>query len=99
VALNQRQLVRRIARRLPFTTQRQVEEIINLIDESWQEALLRGERVLLPGIGNLSLEVQQMQRGGVMRDRGTSRQIRRVYGRFRPSAALKKRMEEAADEA
>jgi nucleoid DNA-binding protein len=97
--MNQRQLVRRVARRLPFTTQRQVEEIITLMGESWQEALLRGERVLLPGIGSLSLEVQQMQRAGVMHERGTSREIRRVYGRFRPSAALKERMEEAADEA
>jgi nucleoid DNA-binding protein len=97
--MNQRQLVQRIAQRLPFTTQRQVEEIITLMGESWQEALLRGERMLLPGIGSLWLEVQQMQRAGVMRERGTSREIRRVYGRFRPSAALKERMEEAADEA
>jgi nucleoid DNA-binding protein len=97
--MNQRQLVRRVARRLPFTTQRQVEEIITLMGESWQEALLRGERVLLPGIGSLSLEVQQMQRAGVMRERGTSRILKRVYGRFRLSAALKARMEEVADEA
>ncbi|HUN09108.1 MAG TPA: HU family DNA-binding protein [Aggregatilineales bacterium] len=97
--MNQRQLVRRVARRLPFTTQREVEEIITLMGEGWQEALLRGERVLLPGIGSLSLEVQQMQRGGVMHRRGTSPILKRVYGRFRPSAALKGRIEEAADEA
>lgn len=97
--MNQRQLVQRVARRLPFTTQRQVEEIITLMSESWQEALVRGERVLLPGIGSLSLQVQQMQRAGVMHERGTSREIRRVYGRFRPAAALKERIEEAADEA
>ena len=87
--MKQRELVSEIARRMPFTTRSQVEEVIEVQTELWAEELTSGSEVIIPDIGRLSLEVQRMKRGGVMHKRGTSSRLYRVYGRFRPAPILR----------
>ena len=45
----------------------------------------------MPEIGRLSIEIQNMRAGGAL---GKYGRLRRVYGRFRPTPALKQKMQE-----
>ena len=86
-----RDLIATIARRLPHRTRRDVAEVIDFLIEVWTGELVRGGTVSIPSLGKLTIEVQDMRAGGALSYRG---RLRRVYGRFRPTQALKERIEE-----
>lgn len=90
-----REVIAEVARRLPHRTQRNVAEVVEVLTEVWSEELVNGRDIVVPDIGRLSIEVQDMQAGGALSQHG---QLRRVYGRFRPTQALKARIEEAVYE-
>jgi nucleoid DNA-binding protein len=87
-----RDVIAKIARRLPHRTQRDVAEVVEILTEVWSEELLKGSEVIVPEIGRLSIEVQDMQAGGALGKHG---RLRRIYGRFRPTPALKQQIQEA----
>jgi nucleoid DNA-binding protein len=86
-----RDVIARIARRLPHRTQRDVAEVVELLIEVWSEELVKGEGIIVPDIGRLSIEVQDMKAGGALGKHG---RLRRIYGRFRPTGNLKERLQE-----
>lgn len=86
-----RDVIARIARRLPHRTQRDVAEVIEVLTEVWSKELVKGEEIIVPDIGRLSIEVQDMKAGGALDKYG---RLRRVYGRFRPTESLKERLQE-----
>ena len=86
-----RDVIAKIARRLPHRTQRDVAEMVEILIEVWSEELLTGSEVIVPDIGRLSIEVQDMQAGGAL---NKYERLRRVYGRFRPTPALKQQIQE-----
>lgn len=81
-----RDVIAKAARRLPHCTRRDVAEVVDLLLEVWSEELINGGEVVLPDIGRLSIEVQDMTAGGALAAHG---RLRRVYGRFRPTPKLK----------
>lgn len=88
--MQQRDVIAHIARRLPHRTRRDVKEVIDLLAEIWQEQLLAGEMVIIPIVGKLTIEIQDMKAGGALQHHV---RFRRVYGRFRPSPSLKQQFE------
>jgi len=86
-----REVIAEIARRLPHRTQRDVAEVIEVLMEVWLKQLVVGQSVIVPDIGKLSIEVQDMKAGGLMAQRG---RLRRVYGRFRLTESLKEAIQE-----
>jgi len=84
-------MIAKVARRLPHRTRRDVDEVVDLLMEVWSEELTNGGEVVLPDIGRLSIEVQDMTAGGALAQHG---QLRRVYGRFRPTPQLKAQIRE-----
>lgn len=90
-----RDVIAKIARRLPHRTQRNVAEVVEILTEVWSEELLKGNEVIVPEIGRLSIEVQDMQAGGAL---GKYGRLRRIYGRFRPTPNMKKRILEVTFE-
>lgn len=86
-----RNVIAKIARRLPHRTQRDVEEVVEVLIEVWSEELVTGRIIIVPDIGRLSIEVQDMKAGGALDKHG---RLRRIYGRFRPTANLKERLQE-----
>lgn len=86
-----RDVIAKVARRLPHQTRRDVNEVIEVLTEVWSEELINGGDVVLPDIGRLSIEVQDMTAGGALAEHG---RLRRMYGRFRPTPQLKKRIRE-----
>lgn len=93
--MNQREIIAAVARRLPHRTQRDVAEIVELLGETWADALAQGHSVTIPDVGTLTIEVQALRAGGVLRGYG---RLRRLYGRFRPTVQLKQRLTGADDE-
>jgi len=86
-----RDVIAKIARRLPHRTQRDVAEVVEILTEVWSEELMKGKEIIVPEIGRLSIEVQNIKAGGALEKHGW---LRRVYGRFRPTPALKQRIQE-----
>jgi nucleoid DNA-binding protein len=87
-----KEVIAHIAKRLPHQPQREVREIIDLLIEVWSDKLIQGNEIIVPTIGKLSIEVQDMQAGGALVHQG---RLQRVYGRFRPTPKLKKHIKEA----
>jgi len=87
--MRQREMIAYIARRLPYQTQRDVEEVIDVLIELMQDELAQGETISLPDIGMLSVEVQTIRAAGAVRQQ----MLTRIYGRFRPAEALKDRLQ------
>jgi nucleoid DNA-binding protein len=86
-----RDVIAKIARRLPHRTQRDVAEVVEILTEVWSKELLKGSEVIVPEIGRLSIEVQNIKAGGAL---GKYGRLRRVYGRFRPTPNMKKLIQE-----
>ncbi|MCB9453319.1 MAG: HU family DNA-binding protein [Anaerolineaceae bacterium] len=89
-----RDVIAKIARQLPHRTRRDVAEVVEILLEVWSEELVNGGEVVLPGVGRLSIEVQDMQAGGVLVTHG---RLRRLYGRFRLTETLKAWIAEVED--
>ena len=87
--MRQREMIAYIARRLPHQTQRDVEEVIDVLIELMQDELAQGESFSLLDIGTLSIEVQTIHAAGAVRQQT----LTRIYGRFRPAEALKDRLQ------
>lgn len=83
------EVIAEVARRLPHRTQRDVAEVVDLLTEIWSDTLMDGDTVSIPSIGRLTLEVQMMEAGGVLKQHGT---LCRIYGRFRPTERLKEQL-------
>lgn len=81
-----REVIAEVARRLPHRTQRDVAEVVEVLSEVWLKELIAGRNIIVPDIGRLSIEVQDMKAGGLLAQHG---RLRRVYGRFRPTESLK----------
>jgi len=86
-----KEIIAHIARRLPHQQQRDVREVIDLLIEFWSDELMRGNEVILPTIGKLSIEIQDIKAGGALINQG---RLQRIYGRFRPTSKLKKYIKE-----
>ena len=91
--MKQRELIAYIARRLPHQTQRDVQEIIEILSEYWLEKLVTGESIDLPDIGRVYIEIQQFMGAGIPANCG---QKHRVIGRFRPIKTLKEKIKVTA---
>ena len=91
--MKHREVVTYIARRLPHQTQREVEEVIDVLIELMQDKLVLGEIISLPDIGVLSIEVQAMLAGGAVVRHSNQPTLTRIYGRFRPTGSLKERVQ------
>ncbi len=91
--MTKRKLIYAIARRLPFMTTGQVADVLEVAAELWCVELLQGEVAQIPGIGTLRIEMQDVQAGGAVQGR-----LRRVYGRYRLSGALREKLEAEDDE-
>jgi nucleoid DNA-binding protein len=89
-----REVIAEVARRLPHRTQREVAEVVEVLTEVWSAELLNGRSIIVPDIGRLSIEVQDMKAGGALNRYG---RLRRVYGRFRPTEALKEAIIQEVD--
>lgn len=89
--MKKRQLVTTIAKRLPFTTARQVEDVLEVATELWAEELQAGKQAHLPGIGRFWIERQTVRSAGAVQS--PSGELQRVYGRFRPARELIARLE------
>lgn len=81
-----REVIAEVARRLPHRTQRDVSEVVEVLTEVWLKELVARQSIIVPDIGRLSIEVQNMHAGGALHQHG---RLRRVYGRFRPTENLK----------
>ncbi len=95
--MRHRDLIAAIARHLPHQTQRDVEEVIDVLIELMQDELMKGEGVSLPDIGKLAIEMQTVRVSGVVRQRLGSAApptMKRLCGRFRPAQSLRDRLEE-----
>ena len=86
-----KEVIAKIARRLPHRTQRDVAEVVEILTEVWSAELLKGSEVIVPEIGRLSIEVQDMRAGGAL---SHHRRLRRIYGRFRLTPNLKQQIQE-----
>lgn len=91
--MRHREVIAYIARRLPHQTQREVEEVIDVLIELMQDKLAQGETITLPDIGALSIEVQAMLVGGAVVRHSNRKTLTRIYGRFRPAGSLKDRLQ------
>lgn len=87
--MRHREMIAYIASHLPHQTQRDVEEVIDVLIELMQDELAQGETISLPDIGTLSIEVQTVSAAGAIRPQT----LDRIYGRFRPAEALKDRLQ------
>lgn len=90
-----RDVIAKIARQLPHRTQRDVAEVVEVLTEVWSESLVNGSEIVVPDIGRLSIEVQDMRAGGALEKHG---RLQRIYGRFRPTPNLKKQIQEVVIE-
>ena len=86
-----RDVIAKIARKLPHQTQRDVAEMVEILTEVWSKELMNGGEVIVPDIGRLRIEIQDIKAGGAVIQHG---QLRRIYGRFRPTPSLKKQLQE-----
>ena len=90
-----KEVIAHIARRLPHQQQREVREIIDLLIELWSDELMRGNEVIVPTIGKLSIEIQDIKAGGALINQG---RLQRIYGRFRPTPTFKCKIKEQSIE-
>jgi hypothetical protein len=104
--MSYRKTITEIARRLPHRTQRDVAEVLEVLRDLWLADLVQPcKTVALFDLGTLSIEVQEMQTAGAVRqamqDKFGSNYpdlIQRIYGRFRPSAVLRRALGEKHQE-
>ena len=87
--MKHREVIAHIARRLPHQTQRDVEEVIDVLIDLMQDKLAQGETISLPDIGTLSIEQQTLRASGAVKQQ----KLPRIYGRFRPARSLKARIQ------
>jgi hypothetical protein len=104
--MSYRKTIIEIARRLPHHSQREVAEVLDVLRDLWLAELVQPcKTIALFDLGTLSIEVQELQTAGAVRQTLQDRfgsdypdQIQRIYGRFRPSAVLRRALGERHQE-
>lgn len=95
--MTHRQLVSTIARRFPDLTQRQIDDVLDVLAEVCRaELALPGGEVVIRNLGRLTVEVQQMRSAGAVRAQMGSAapdSLTRLYFRFRPTPSLRAEIE------
>jgi nucleoid DNA-binding protein len=88
--MNRRKTITHVARLLPDRTQGDIAEIYDLICELWQTELVQPDGCIhITDVGKLSIESQQMKAGGTVKNLTSQDTLVRIYGRFKPTRALK----------
>jgi nucleoid DNA-binding protein len=103
--MNHSETIQAIAQRLPHRTKREVAEILEVMEEVWLDELLKpGGSVQVAGLGRVSIEVRDIRSAGAVRQtlfekHGSAARltVRRLYVRFRPSAALRAAVDAVCD--
>jgi nucleoid DNA-binding protein len=72
--MRHREVITYIARRLPHQTQREMEEVVDVLIELMQDRLVQGKTISLPDIGMLWIEVQEEHAAGAVRQRPSRKQ-------------------------
>ncbi len=104
--MNTQQMVSQIARRLPKFRKWEVQEVIDVLLEVWQQELAQPDGELhLRGLGKLYVEIHPLRVNGVtrqalLRKYGSKapEQIARRTIRFRPYDALRAEMHQEAEQ-
>jgi len=104
--MSYRKTIAEIARRLPHRSQREVAEVLDVLRDLWLAELVQPcKTIALFDLGTLSIEVQELQTAGAVRQTLHDKWgdeypnlIQRIYGRFRPSAVLRRALEERHQE-
>jgi hypothetical protein len=104
--MSYRKTIAEVARRLPHRSQREVAEVLDALRDLWLAELVQPcKTVALFDLGTLSIEVQELQTAGVVRQTLQDKLgdeypdlIQRVYGRFRPSAVLRRALDDEHQE-
>jgi nucleoid DNA-binding protein len=94
--MNHRAVIRQAAVRFPDLTQRQVEDVLNVLVELWSAALAQGDEIVIRDFGRLTVDVQRLKNSGAVRAQmGTHapQQLTRLYFRFHPVGSLRRRIE------
>lgn len=95
--MNHRQLVGVVARRFPDLTQRQINDVLDVLVEVWRAELAQpGGEVVIRDFGKLTVEVQHMRNAGAVRTQMGSAapdRLTRLYFRFRPTLSLRAEIE------
>jgi nucleoid DNA-binding protein len=84
--MSYREIIAEVARRLPHYTQCDIAEVVEILTEIWARELHDQQTIIIPNIGRLRIEIQDMKAGGIM---GQHQRLARIYGRFRPHAKIK----------
>jgi nucleoid DNA-binding protein len=91
--MNHQQMIAEISKRLPRLKRPDVAEVLEVMGELVAQELAKpGGTVTIADLGKLMAEVQDFRcRGAVGRrlQHGTSRTLKRVYVRFRPTAKFR----------
>jgi len=104
--MSYRKTIAEIARRLPHRSQREVAEVLDVLRDLWLADLVQPcKTVALFDLGTLSIEVQELQTAGAVRQTLQDKWgdeypdlIQRIYGRFRPSTVLRRALEDGHQE-
>jgi nucleoid DNA-binding protein len=92
-----RQLVSAVASRFPDLTQRQIEEVLEVLVELWRRELEQpGGEIIIRDFGKLTVDVQQMRNAGAVRAQMGSQApeyLARLYFRFRPAPEVRAQVE------
>ena len=96
--MNHRQLVSAIARRFPDLTQRQIDDVLDVLAEVCREELAQPDsEIIIRDFGKLTVEVQHMRNAGAVRAHMGSAapdRLTRLYFRFRPTPGLREEIEQ-----
>jgi len=96
--LTHRELVATVARRFPDLTQRQIEDVIEVMVEVWRAELAQPDgEIVIRDFGKLTIEVQHMRNEGAVRAQMGSAapdRLTRLYFRFRPTPGLREEIEQ-----
>lgn len=91
--MNHRQVIKQIARRFPDLTQRQIDDVLDVLVEVWREEMTQpGGEVVIRDLGKLTVEVQHMRNAGAVRTQMGSAapdRLTRLYFRFCPTPGLR----------
>ncbi|MDX2159885.1 MAG: HU family DNA-binding protein [bacterium] len=100
--MNHRQLVSAIARRFSDLTQRQIEDVLDILAELCRAELAQpGGEIVIRNLGRLTVEVQRIRNAGAVRAQmgsGAPDNLTRLYFRFRPTSELRHEIEQALKE-
>jgi hypothetical protein len=104
--MSYRKTITEIARRLPHRSRCEVAEVLDVLRDLWLAELVQPcKTITLFDLGTLSIEVQELQTAGAVRQTLQDKWgdeypdlIQRIYGRFRPSAILRRALAETRRE-